>query len=229
MYRSLLASAAALISIGVAGSAAAEGRKVNVVELFTSQGCSSCPPANANLIELRGRPDVLALSFSITYWDRLGWKDVFGQEKFTERQRIYEPALGERGPFTPQMVINGRTSLVGNWLPAVEGALSAATPGEVPAIVIGNGKVEIGAGKTGREADVWVAFYEPDVIKVAVKRGENTGRTLSHTNVVRDLVRLGAWNGAAAEFALPDAGQGLKAAVLVQEPNGGPILSAATN
>jgi hypothetical protein len=227
MFRTMLA--AVTVSLVVAGQATAHERNVNVVELFTSQGCSSCPPANANLIELRGRPDVLALSFSVTYWDRLGWKDVFGQEKFTERQVVYEPALGERGPFTPQMVINGRTSLVGNRLADVESALAAASPGESPPISIRARKVEIGAGSPGNGADVWVAFYEPDVIEVAVKRGENTGHTLAHTNVVRDLVRIGVWNGVAAEFPLPSARAGLKTAVLVQEPNGGPIRSAATD
>src|SRR5262249_57419236 len=92
---------------GYALSAEAGTRPV-VVELFTSQGCSSCPPANANLIELSKRSDVLALSFSVTYWDYLGWKDIFGKPEFTERQAVYEPALGERGSFTPQMVIDGR-------------------------------------------------------------------------------------------------------------------------
>ncbi|MEW9808440.1 DUF1223 domain-containing protein [Mesorhizobium sp. ZMM04-5] len=226
----LLRSVAALaVSLAVAGPAASGERAVNVVELFTSQGCSSCPPANANLIRLRGRPDVLPLSFSVTYWDRLGWKDVFGQEKFTERQRVYEPALGERGPFTPQMVINGRVSIVGNHQPEVEDTLAAADPGQVPAIAIGARTVGVGAGAKGRLADVWVALYEPDVIEVAVKRGENTGRTLPHANVVRELFRVGTWNGAAAEFPRPKAASGLKTAVLVQEPDGGPILSAATD
>jgi hypothetical protein len=85
-----------------------------VVELFTSQGCSSCPPANANLIKLSKRDDVLALSFAVTYWDYLGWKDSFGKREFTDRQAVYEPALGQSGSYTPQMVVNGRTTTVGN-------------------------------------------------------------------------------------------------------------------
>src|SRR3954454_16248479 len=87
---------------------ARDAQHPTVVELFTSQGCSSCPPANANLIELSKRPDVLALSFAVTYWDYLGWKDIFGKPEFTARQAVYEPALGEQYSFTPQMVIDGR-------------------------------------------------------------------------------------------------------------------------
>ena len=106
----------AMLALGASAAAMAADNPPVVVELFTSQGCSSCPPANANLIELSKRDDVLALSFAVTYWDRLGWKDVFGREEYTARQYTYAPALGERGPFTPQMVINGRASLVGNRL-----------------------------------------------------------------------------------------------------------------
>ncbi|MCX7305334.1 MAG: DUF1223 domain-containing protein [Hyphomicrobiales bacterium] len=229
MYRSSVTLAAALTSLLVASTASGQERMVNVVELFTSQGCSSCPPANANLIELRGRPDVLALSFSVTYWDRLGWKDVFGQTKFTQRQVAYEQPLGERGPFTPQMVVNGSESLVGNRMRDVEAALEQASPGLAPPISIGAGRVKVGAGRAEVTADVWVAFYEPGILEVAVKRGENSGHTLAHTNVVRDLIRVGGWDGSAAAFPLPDVKKGLKTAVLVQHPDGGPILSAATN
>src|SRR6476659_2571372 len=102
----MLAKVAISIGATVAASyplnSIAGDKPLTVVELFTSQGCSSCPPANANLIELSKRPDVLALSFAVTYWDYLGWKDIFGKPEFTERQTVYEPALGESGPFTPQ-------------------------------------------------------------------------------------------------------------------------------
>src|ERR1700755_3422252 len=94
--------------------AAAATKSPIVVELFTSQGCSSCPPANANLIKLSKRSDVLALSFAVTYWDYLGWEDIFGKKEYTARQAAYEPKLGEDGPFTPQMVIEGKASTVGN-------------------------------------------------------------------------------------------------------------------
>jgi hypothetical protein len=109
-----IASHVVLAVIGLSGSASAADRPLTVVELFTSQGCSSCPPANANLIKLSKRDDVLALSFAVTYWDYLGWKDSFGKREFTDRQAVYEPALGQSGSYTPQMVVNGRTTTVGN-------------------------------------------------------------------------------------------------------------------
>jgi hypothetical protein len=218
------------VVLAAAGPAPAVDKTPVVVELFTSQGCSSCPPANANLIALSGNPDVLALSFSVTYWDRLGWKDIFGREDYTDRQRIYEPALGERGPFTPQMVINGRVSLVGNRLAEVEAAVAAAVPLEGPAISFAKGKVEIAAGTApAMPADVWLVRYDPVTVEVPVRRGENGGRTLAHTHVVHDLQRLGQWDGAALSLAMSEAAAGLDTAVVVQLPNGGPILSAATN
>lgn len=201
-----------------------------VVELFTSQGCSSCPPANANLIELSKRPDVLALSFSVTYWDYLGWKDIFGRKEYTDRQAVYEPALGESGPFTPQMVIDGSVSTVGNRLAEVEKLIAAERPGIGPSIRLEAVKVEIGAGKAPPQgADVWLVHYDPKVVVVPVGRGENGGASLPHTHVVHGLDRLGTWKGEAASFDLPAAPDGLRTAVLVQEPNGGPILSAQTN
>lgn len=201
-----------------------------VVELFTSQGCSSCPPANANLIELSKRPDVLALSFSVTYWDYLGWKDIFGRKEFTERQVTYEPALGERGPFTPQMVINGRVSSVGIRLSQVEDLVAAADTSGGPSVDLAVGKVEIGAGEAPADgADIWLVRYDPNVVVVPVRRGENGGASLPHTHVVHALARLGIWKGEATSFDLPTAPEGLRTAVLVQEPRGGPILSARTN
>jgi hypothetical protein len=117
-----------------------------VVELFTSQGCSSCPPANANLIALSQRPDVLTLSFAVTYWDRLGWKDTFGKPEFTDRQFIYEPALGGFGPYTPQMVVNGRTTAVGIRLPEVEALITSAAPLSGPALALDATTLSIGSG-----------------------------------------------------------------------------------
>src|SRR5579871_4121978 len=119
-----LAAVGALALASLSQPAAAENR-LTVVELFTSQGCSSCPPANANLAALSERPGILALSFSVTYWDRLGWKDTFGRPDYTARQEAYEASLGEPGPFTPQMVIDGRKSLVGAELGEVERVVAA--------------------------------------------------------------------------------------------------------
>lgn len=201
-----------------------------VVELFTSQGCSSCPPANANLIELGKRSDVLALSFAVTYWDYLGWKDSFGKPEFTRRQAVYEPPLGERSSFTPQMVINGKTSNVGIHLSEVQALIAAAHPGDGPSIGLDGGKVTIGAGSApSNGADIWLVRYDPKTVEVPVRRGENKGATLPHGHVVHALERLGTWKGGATSFDVASAPKGLRTAVLVQKPQGGPILSAQTD
>ncbi|ODS83203.1 MAG: hypothetical protein ABS47_21060 [Devosia sp. SCN 66-27] len=214
----------------LAGTATAAGPQPSaVVELFTSQGCSSCPPANANLIELSRQPGVLVLSFAVTYWDYLGWKDSFGKEEFTDRQRVYEPPLRQRRPYTPQMVVNGRATVVGNDLDQVQ-QLIASTPSPAgPPVSLSASAVRIGAGAVSAEADVWLVRYDPDVVEVPVGRGENTGRTLPHTHVVHSLDRLGTWSGAELSLTFGPAANGLRTAVLVQEPNGGPILSVATD
>jgi len=215
----------------LAGTATAAGPQPSaVVELFTSQGCSACPPANANLIKLSRQPGVLVLSFAVTYWDYLGWKDSFGKAEFTDRQRIYEPPLRQRGPYTPQMVVNGRATVVGNDLDQVQ-RLIAITPAPVgPAVSLADNSVEIGAGEASPSgADVWLVRYDPNVVEVPVGRGENTGRTLPHTHVVHSLDRLGTWTGAELSLELAPAAAGLRTAVLVQEMNGGPILSVATD
>jgi hypothetical protein len=219
----------ALLALGLGGAALAADKPPVVVELFTSQGCSSCPPANANLIELSKRDDVLALSFAVTYWDRLGWKDIFGREDYTARQYAYEPGLGERGPFTPQMVINGRKSLVGNRLGEVEAGIVAASPLAGPPVRLAGGRLEIAAADASGPADIWLVRYDSNVVEVPIARGENTGRTLPHTHVVHDLRNLGQWDGKALSLKVPEVEAGLSTAVLVQLPNGGAILSAVTD
>jgi prepilin-type processing-associated H-X9-DG protein len=215
---------------GASAPSRAAEKQPTVVELFTSQGSSSCPPANANLIELGKRKDVLALSYAVTYWDYLGWKDTFGKEEFTDRQVTYEPALGEQGPFTPQMVINGSVSTVGVRLPEVEGLLAQASHDGGPQVTLADGHVMVGSGQApSGGADVWLVHYDPKLVEVPVARGENSGRTLPHSHVVRDLVRLGTWDGNAASLKIPAAANGMRTAVLVQAQNGGPILAAATD
>jgi hypothetical protein len=166
----------------------------------------------------------------VTYWDYLGWKDIFGKQEFTERQTIYEPALGESGPFTPQMVINGNVSTVGIRLPEVEDLIAAAHRDQEPSIDLAGGKVKIGAGDApAGGADVWLVRYDPTLVVVPVGRGENRGASLPHTHVVHALDHLGVWKGEAATFDLPPAADGLRTAVLVQKPRGGPILSAQSD
>ena len=222
---------AGLAVLGSAPSAgAADAAHPAVVELFQSQGCSSCPPANANLIALSQRPDVLALSFGVTYWDQLGWKDTFASPQYTARQWDYARALRHDNVFTPQVVVNGRIDGVGVQPGEIEQLMrraERAAPG--PVLNLAAGEVTVGAApRPARSADVWLVRYDPRIVQVAIRRGENGGRTLPHRNVVRELVRLGAWNGQAARFTLPAAHDpALRTAVLVQTAGAGPILAAA--
>ncbi len=218
-----------LLALTAALPAAAPAAGLTVVELFTSQGCSSCPPANANLAALAGsRGDVVPLSFGVTYWDKLGWKDSFASPAFTQRQRDYAAALGRDNYGTPQMVINGRTSLVGNNRGQLDAAIARAGTVGGPAIAATAGALSIGAGpRPATPADIWLVRYDPRTIAVPIRAGENEGRTLPHRNVVRTLVRLGSWSGNAQRIALPPAVAGLRSVVLVQAAGLGPILAVA--
>ena len=203
---------------------AADASHPTVIELFQSQGCSSCPPANAALAQYADRADWLALTFAVTYWDRLGWKDTFAKPEFTDRQYGYA-RLG--GTYTPEVVVNGRAAGVGAEVSEVEALAAKAARGAGPDVRIEGGEVAIGAGAApAGGADVWLALYDPRTLQVAVPRGENAGRTLPHRNVVKRLVRLGGWSGAAETLALP-ASEGLARAVIVQSRGTGPILAAA--
>lgn len=201
--------------------------RLAVVELFQSQGCSSCPPAIANVNAIADRPDVLALTFSVTYWDRLGWKDTFAKPAFTERQWDYAHARGGGGVFTPQIVVNGLTSIVGARRAQLDQAL-AATPATraQPAIAPSAGGITIAAGQTSRPASVWLVDFDPRARAVPIGAGENSGRTIVHRNVVTGLTLLGSWSGAAARFPLPPERSGIRRAVLVQIDRAGPIISA---
>jgi hypothetical protein len=219
-----LSLAAALMCAASAVQAATPANPA-VVELFTSQGCSSCPPANANLIQLSNRPDVLALSFDVTYWDYLGWKDTFDSPGYTERQRDYEGPLGESGPFTPQIVVDGSHDAVGNVRSEIEKMIAQSDRTDGPALTIDSGKVSVGAGQGA--AEVWLVRYDPRVVQIPISQGENSGTTQPQTHVVHTLTDLGSWNGKQASFALTPAPEGLKTAVLLQNGRGGPIIAAA--
>lgn len=200
-----------------------------VVELFQSQGCSSCPPANANLNALAGKPGVLALSFAVTYWDQLGWKDGFATKANTQRQWDYAKALGHSQVWTPQVIVNGSRDTVGRNAADIDRLIAAAAPAkDAPRLTLTPAKVSIAAGTApGGRADVWLVRYDPRTVEVAIKAGENNGKTLPHRNIVRQLVKLGTWTGTAASFALPAPPAGLRTAVLVQRAGGGAILAAA--
>jgi hypothetical protein len=198
-----------------------------VVELFTSQGCSSCPPANTNLAAIAGRSDLLALSFGVTYWDQLGWKDTFAQDKFTRRQYAYAAALDHGGPFTPQIVVNGAADGTGIEHTELDRLIARAAHPAGPALAVHDGQVQLGAApKPAAAADVWLVYYDPRTVNVPVNAGENSGATLPHRNVVKELTRLGSWRGDAVSLPLPAAPAGLSRAILVQSIKGGPILAA---
>ena len=220
-----LGSLFALTLAGLPGLAhAADARHPVVIELFQSQGCSSCPPANAALIDYANRPDRLALTFSVDYWDRLGWKDTFASPQFTARQYAYARSIGTE-VYTPQVVVNGRVAGVGTQVSEVDALARAADRVAGPEVTIASDHATIAAGQApAGGADVWVALFDPHVLEVPVARGENAGRTLPHRNVVRRLVKLGHWTGDSASFALP-VEAGLERAVLVQSASG-PILAA---
>ena len=226
----LAMGAALAVAAGCSALAGPGGtpQRAVVLELFQSQGCSSCPPANANLNAIADRPDVLALSFGVTYWDQLGWKDTFAKPAYTDRQKAYAYGLGAQLG-TPQMVIEGRQDLVGVDAREVESALRRARPAMDATVALTRDRVEIGAGQAPKAgADVWLVRYDPRVQQVAIQRGENNGKTLPHRDVVRELTRLGGWNGAPVAFAtMAPADPALRTAVLVQAKNGGPILAAA--
>jgi len=207
---------------------AADARHPTVVELFQSQGCSSCPPANANLNAMAGRNDVLALSFAVTYWDQLGWKDTFARPAFTQRQWAYAKAAGRGNVGTPQMIVNGRGALVGGQRQQVQAALKRFDRGNGgPEIASANGRVMVGKAAARKPATVWLVRYDPRVVNVAIRAGENGGRTLPHRNIVRSLQKLGQWKGDAVSFALPASGNSIwRSAVLVQQDSLGPVIAA---
>jgi hypothetical protein len=201
---------------------------LTVIELFQSQGCSSCPPANANVMALGERPDLLTLSFSVTYWDQLGWKDTFASLQYTERQWDYARAFRRRNVFTPQVVVNGHADAVGADRRELEALIHREGTLSGPEIQIGKDAVTVGRGAGA--ADVWLVRYDPRVVQVPVARGENAGATLPHKNVVKSLIKLGSWAGLSATYHLPPVTDtNLRDAVLIQAGPGSVILAAAHN
>ena len=206
-----------------------------VVELFTSQGCSSCPPADDLLSELAGQPGVVALSLHVDYWDYIGWKDPYASPQYTARQQRYVEALNLRYVYTPQIVVDGRANVVGSQRTEVIEAIEAAAKRDRPiGITFGTsngGTVIIPEGHAPSEgATVWLAIYDREHV-TEIKRGENAGRKLHNANVVRSFERLGTWTGARLDIPLylSDArARGRDGcAVIVQRGRAGPVLAAA--
>jgi hypothetical protein len=230
--RSVLIAGAGLLA---AREAAAEGKAGPwAVELFTSQGCSSCPPADAELGKLARRPDIVALSFHVDYWDYIGWKDRFATKETTERQRIYARTLSQRYVYTPEMVVDGRVNQPGIDGAEIEEMLSdarrqstvRATPtlGRLPD---GSLRIGLAAATLARPANVMLFVYDRRH-STPIARGENEGRRIDNFNVVRRFERVSAWTGAEATWTVPadrfQPEQGL--AVLIQQADQGPILGA---
>ena len=227
--------------LGFATVAQAEPRPA-VVELFTSEGCNSCPPAEAYVGELAGRSDVLALAFHVDYWDDLGWRDRFGLSQSVERQRSYARSLRLSSVYTPEVVIDGRADYVGSNRIGIGNALKERRDGVPVTLSVGNGEAEVRlrpretvpGEKTPVEkvagSDVVLVAYLRKAVS-AVGRGENAGRTLDEYNIVRAVVPLGRWQGGAQEFraklaSLPQ--DTTDVAVLVQSPGQGAVVAAAT-
>jgi hypothetical protein len=212
-----LAFAASLV---VSGASAAQ-RPV-VVELFTSQGCSSCPPANAYLNEMaRERQDVLPLAFHVTYWDRLGWKDPFSLESATERQARYGHRFGD-GSYTPEIVVDGATSRVGSHREDVGSAIAQAKQDSRTAAAVSVTRdgdqlaIEIGSGE-GRGTVLLIGFDHDHA--TAIRRGENNGRTLQESNVVRSIRAIGNWEGSPLRVS-EKFPEGQDVAVILEAPDG---------
>lgn len=201
-----------------------------VVELFTAQGCSSCGKANQLAADLAQRDGVLALTYSVDYWDYLGWKDTFAKPAFADRQRAYVKKFALRDVPTPQMVVGGRVQASGAKAEAVEDLVKtvARAPSNPPDMeFVGKTRVAVGSGPAPRGGgEVWLVRFDPREQEIAVKRGDNRGQTLVHRNVVRELVRLGSWSGRPRLYRLPVAADGdLATVVIVQGAKGGRIIS----
>lgn len=216
-------------SIGLA-EAPAPGPSV-VMELFTSQGCSSCPPADALLGELAKQPNVIALGFHVDYWDGIGWRDRYSMPAATERQNRYAQALGLSSAFTPQLVVDGSHSFVGSDRQRIMAAATEASVKIPIQVAVLPGELVVTLPEAGghRRDDVYLAAYTPQAT-TQVGRGENAGRTLTEFNIVRQYRRLAVWDGAASTLRVPlDSfpGDATRVAVLVQQVGQGRMTGAA--
>ncbi len=209
-----------------------------VVELFTSQGCSSCPPADRLFKTYVDRPDVLALTFPVDYWDYLGWKDTFASPQYSSRQRKYATTRGDGAVYTPQAVVNGSTHMNGANAGAINGTIEKSAAGNliVPLEISRDGQtLTISTGAVAKEVGrgtctVWLAMVQKHGV-VPIRRGENGGRELSYYNIVRRLTPIGMWEGQAHKFEVAEGAVDVPEtggyAVLVQRGTNGPIIGAA--
>ena len=228
-----------LLGRGQDPAKASDGQKAQtgpaLIELFTSQGCSSCPPADllAHVLDQEG--GVVIISRPVTYWDRLGWKDTLAREENTQLQQAYAARglNGRNGIYTPQMVIDGRIGVVGS----MEGAVRSSVrnrplqPAAIRTRRMPGGDIAVGlGGKTGHEAELMLLAINSQK-QVGVERGENGGRHLRYTNVLRDEVKIARWNGGKLSITIDrekmQTADANKYALVLREPNGGPVLATA--
>ena len=203
-----------------------------VVELFTSQGCSSCPPADTYIGELTQRRDVLALAFHVDYWDDLGWRDRFGLSDAVERQRVYAKVVRLSSVYTPQVVVDGQDNFVGSDVKSIGRALTGNRNGVAVALSVRDGEVliDLDAPRPVAPSDVLLVAYLRTAVS-PIGRGENAGRTLKEFNIVRDFHSLARWTGQKLQYharvdSLPS--DSTDVAVLVQPLGQAPIIGAAT-
>ncbi len=226
-------SAAIAIYVAFASPLVAQDNPV-VVELFTSQGCSSCPPADKMMRKLAKRDDVITLSMHVDYWDYIGWKDVFADPENAQRQRLYAQKYARSSVYTPQMVVNGQEDLIGTHAMELADLIAKhkATPQHVRVHATRNGsKVEVQVENTdGSKIDgpilVQLVRYTP-LREIDVTRGENAGRRLKYTNVVDELSVIGRWNGKSSQKFTARLDDDSHAVVLVQRKGPGAIVGAA--
>jgi hypothetical protein len=214
-----------------------------VVELFTSQGCSSCPPADKIIGELAMDPSIIALSMPIDYWDYLGWKDTLADARFSARQKAYSHMFSDRGVYTPQVIVNGSSPVIGSDRAGIEGAIGDTNRADgvmsVPVTMTLSGKqinvsvAASGKGPAAMHGEIWICSVTRE-IPISIGRGENRGREITYHNVVRNLLKVGDWNGSSGSWTVPlenISRDGVDAAVVyLQDGNRdrpGPMLGAA--
>ena len=203
---------AASVCLAFAMNGAAHSQPRAVVELFTSQGCSSCPPADKIIGDLARDPQVIALSMPIDYWDYLGWKDTLADSRFSARQKSYSNMRGDRDVYTPQVIVNGAKQVIGSERGKIDAAIEDTRKNDsvmsVPVSLTISGKhvnVAVASASKGPHAsrgEVWICSVAK-AVPITIGRGENRGQALTYYNVVRNWLKVGDWNGTAANWTLP--------------------------
>ncbi len=238
-YRHAIFASLIWLSLAADGPVQAQsdtGRLATVVELFTRQGCNSCPPADALLGRLAKRDGVIGLTFNVDYWDYLGWRDTLARPAYTQRQRGYAKAMHDRRVYTPQIVIGGVMHEVGSDEAAILDAIEKAREEHRAGLAIQMSRdgerivVALSAGQSPVDATIWLARFDAKK-EVAIRRGENGGRSLVYYKVVREFTNVGLWRGEAMEmaFSIGDLSKDGRdgCAIIVQLGSHGAIIGAA--